>query len=298
MGGTVPDRQNIHIDDQHMYIRQALQLARQSLAESSPTADLDAQVLLCHVLQCNSAHLIAWPEKELDTAQQRHFLQLIKKRSQGHPVSHLTGQREFWSLDFLVDDSTLIPRPETETLIEYVLEKFSSQTSLKLLDMGTGTGAIAIVLATENPGWQVHACDISPQAVKLAERNRDKHQLANLQILQSDWFSNIDDTDYDIIISNPPYIPEGDPHLKQGDVRFEPASALVSGNDGMYDIEHLCSHAKQQLKDSGWLIVEHGYDQAKQVADCFTKNGYSEITQRQDLSGHTRMTAGRNDSQK
>jgi release factor glutamine methyltransferase len=276
-----------------MYIRQALQLARQSLAETSPTADLDAQVLLCHVLQCNSAHLIAWPEKQLDEVQQRHFLQLIERRRQGHPVAHLTGQREFWSMDFMVDESTLIPRPETETLIEYVLEEHSQHSSLKLLDMGTGTGAIAIVLAKENPGWQVHACDISPQAIQLAERNRDKHEINNLTLVKSDWFSDIDDTDYDIIISNPPYIDADDPHLDQGDVRFEPASALISDDQGMKDIEHLCSQAKGYLNNPGWLIVEHGYDQAEQVADCFTKYGYSEITQRQDLSGHIRMTAGK-----
>ena len=281
-----------------MLIRQALQLARQSLAESSPTADLDAQVLLCHVLACNSAHLVAWPEKPLDETQRRHFLQLIERRRQGHPVAHLTGEREFWSMDFLVDESTLIPRPETETLIEYVLEKHSHQASLKLLDMGTGTGAIAIVLARENPGWQVHACDISLQAIKLADRNRDKHAINNLTLVESDWFSNIDESDYDLIISNPPYIDADDPHLAQGDVRFEPASALISANRGMKDIEHLCAKAKGHLKNAGWLIVEHGYDQAAQVADCFTKNGYSEITQRQDLSGHIRMTAGRNDSQK
>ena len=276
-----------------MHIRQALQLARQSLAETSPTAELDAQVLLCHVLQCNSAHLIAWPDKQLDDAQQQYFLHLIERRRQGHPVAHLAGQREFWSIDFMVDESTLIPRPETETLIEYVLEKHSQQTSLKLLDMGTGTGVIAIVLAKENPGWQVHACDISSRAIKLAERNMDKHEISNLTLLKSDWFSDIDDTDYDIIISNPPYIDADDPHLSQGDVRFEPASALISANQGMKDIEHLCSQAESHLKNGGWLIVEHGYNQAEQVVDCFTKNGYSEITQRQDLSGHIRMTAGR-----
>ena len=276
-----------------MFIRQALQLARQSLAETSPTADLDAQVLLCHVLQCNSAHLAAWPEKPLDDAQQRHFLQLIERRRQGHPVAHLTGLREFWSMDFMVDESTLIPRPETETLIEYVLEKHSHQAALKLLDMGTGSGAIAIVLAKENPGWQVHACDISPRAIQLAERNREKHAINNLTLVKSDWFSDIEDRDYDIIISNPPYIDADDPHLDQGDVRFEPASALISANQGMKDIEQLCSQAKGYLKNAGWLIVEHGYDQAEQVADCFTEYGYREITQKQDLSGHIRMTAGR-----
>jgi release factor glutamine methyltransferase len=276
-----------------MNIQQALQHARLRLSESSPSAMLDAQVLLAHVLQCNTAHLLAWPEKILSKAQESHYLQLIQQRQHGLPVAHLTGQREFWSLDFKVNDSTLIPRPDTEILIEFILRNFSNRENLNLLDMGTGTGAIAITIAKEKPGWKIFASDISEQALTLARQNSNNHKTDNITFVQSDWFSDIPRNDFDIIVSNPPYIAADDPHLLQGDVRFEPASALISGTSGMDDIEHICLHARNYLTDDGWLIVEHGYDQQQAVASCFAKNGFSEIEQKQDLSGHTRMTAGR-----
>lgn len=254
---------------------------------------LDAQILLTHLLQCNTAHLAAWPEKVLSEEQATAFAQLIAQRQKGIPVAHLTGSREFWSLNLRVNNSTLIPRPETETLVEFILDDFSDRDDIKLLDMGTGTGAIAIAIATEKPGWNLVASDISAQALKLAESNRDTHAATNVTFIHSDWFENIDQHNFDIIISNPPYIADADPHLSQGDVRFEPRSALTSGENGMDDIEHLCAQAKEYLSNNGWLIVEHGYDQSQLVADCFADNGYSEMTQRQDLSGHTRMTAGK-----
>ena len=254
---------------------------------------LDAQVLLTHVLQCNTAHLAAWPEKALSDVQHADYLQLVKQRRQGTPVAHLTGSREFWSLDFSVDNSTLIPRPETETLVEYLLDNFASRESLKLLDMGTGTGAIAISIAKEKPDWEIVASDISEQALKLARQNSSHHDTDNVSLIQSDWFENIGQKNFDIIISNPPYIASDDPHLTLGDVRFEPESALSSGATGMDDIEHICSHAKEYLLKNGWLIVEHGYNQKQQVADCFSRNGFTEITQQQDLSGHARMTTGK-----
>jgi release factor glutamine methyltransferase len=276
-----------------MNIQQALQQASRRLSETSPSAMLDAQVLLTHVLSCNTAHLAAWPEKELNEEQQASYLHLLEQRQQGIPVAHLTGSREFWSLIFSVDNSTLIPRPETETLIEFILDRFSDIGKLKLLDMGTGTGAIAISIAKEKPGWEIVASDISEQALVLAAKNSNQHQTKNVTFIHSDWFNDIEQGGFDIIVSNPPYIASDDPHLSQGDVRFEPESALSSGNSGMDDIEHICVKAKEYLSDNGWLIVEHGYDQAKLVADCFANNGYSEITQRQDLSGHYRMTAGK-----
>lgn len=286
-----------------MNIQQALQQAIQSLSQSSaggasagkpnPTATLDAQVLLNHVLECNTAHLIAWPEKDLSEQQEILYLQLIQQRQQGLPVAHLTGQREFWSLDFNVNNSTLIPRPETETLVEYILTKFSQNKQLTLLDMGTGTGAIAIAIASEKPEWEIVASDISEQALNLARSNSQKHRTKNITFLQSDWFKNISMGNFDIIISNPPYIASDDPHLQQGDVRFEPQSALSSGKTGMNAIEYLSAHAKNHLKNNGWLIVEHGYNQKQLVADCFTKNGFMQIEQVRDLSGHTRMTAGK-----
>ena len=276
-----------------MNIQQALQQASQALSETSPSAKLDAQVLLTHVLQCNTAHLAAWPEKNLSEEQAAQYLQLTQQRKDGQPVAHLTGTREFWSLAFTVNDSTLIPRPETETLIEFILENFSNKKNLKLLDMGTGTGAIAISIASEKPGWKIFASEVSEQALVLARQNSEQHQTSNITFIHSNWFDNITDHDFDIIVSNPPYIAGDDPHLLQGDVRFEPRSALSSGKSGMDDIEHLCLHAKKHLAKNGWLIVEHGYDQAQMVAECFAKQGYTQVEQKKDLAGHTRMTAGK-----
>ncbi|MFV9615623.1 MAG: peptide chain release factor N(5)-glutamine methyltransferase [Gammaproteobacteria bacterium] len=276
-----------------MNIQQALQQASQDLTESSPTARLDAQVLLTHVLQCNTAHLAAWPEKVLNEEQTSQYLQLIQQRKKGVPVAYLTGSREFWSLNFAVNNSTLIPRPETETLIEYILDKFSDREKIKLLDMGTGTGAIAITIATEKPGWEIVASERVAEALKLARGNSNSHQTNNISFIQSNWFNNIKDNDFDIIVSNPPYIAKDDPHLQAGDVRFEPQSALSAGTAGMDDIEHLCLHAKNHLKNNAWLIIEHGYNQSQLVTECFAKNGFTQIEQKQDLSGHIRMTAGK-----
>ncbi len=275
-----------------MDIQQALQQASQNLSDSSPSATLDAQILLSHVLQCNTAHLLAWPEKKLHKSQLSNYQQLIKQRRQGRPVAHLTGSREFWSLNFSVNNSTLIPRPETETLIEFILKKFGDKKNLKLLDMGTGTGAIAIALATEKPDWKIFASEVSADALKLASDNSNHHQTNKISFIQSDWFTNIKHKDFDIIVSNPPYITNNDPHLLAGDVRYEPKSALASGKNGMADIEHLCLHAKNHLTASGCLIIEHGYNQKQLVAECFTKNGFTQIEQKQDLAGHDRMTAG------
>jgi release factor glutamine methyltransferase len=276
-----------------MNIQQALQQASKSLAESSPSATLDAQVLLSSVLQCNSAHLLAWPEKYLSEDQLSHYLQLLQQRQKGIPVAHLTGQREFWSLNLSVSSSTLIPRPETETLVEYIVTKFSREDDLRLLDIGTGTGAIAIAIAIEKPGWTIVASDISDQALKLARKNSEFHQTDKITFIKSNWFKNVKQNDFDIIVSNPPYIAENDPHLLQGDVRFEPELALTSGLTGMDDIEQICLHAKDYLAEDGSLIVEHGYNQKQLVASCFSKQGFTEIEQQHDLSGHTRMTAGK-----
>jgi release factor glutamine methyltransferase len=278
-------------------IQQALQQATQTLNESSSSALLDAQVLLTHVLQCNTAHLAAWPEKDLNQQQQSNYLKLVQQRNEGMPVAHLTGHREFWSLNFDVNNSTLIPRPETETLVDYILTSFDNNKELTLLDMGTGTGAIAIAIAIERPRWEIIGSDISEQAIQLAQRNAEKNKTGNTTFFVSDWFENIPEKKngqlFDIIVSNPPYIADDDPHLQQGDVRFEPLSALTSGITGMDDIEHLCAHARYYLKDNGCLIIEHGYNQQQLVAECFIRNGYTDITQKKDLSGHIRMTMGK-----
>lgn len=284
-----------------MNIQQALQYAIQSFAETSPSATLDAHVLLSHILTCNSAHLMAWPEKDLSEQQLEKFKHKIKQRQQGIPIAHLTGQREFWSLNFKVNSSTLIPRPETETLVEFILNTFGKKENLAVLDMGTGTGAIAISLASEKPDWNITASDISSAALTLAKENSVTLNTKNVTFMQSDWFKNIkhrvfdvkhDERPFDIIVSNPPYIAINDPHLTEGDIRFEPETALTSGATGMNDIEHLCSQAKNYLSASGWLIVEHGYNQKTASAECFTRNDYKNIIQKKDLAGHYRMTAG------
>jgi release factor glutamine methyltransferase len=276
-----------------MNIQQALQQASLNLSETSATATLDAQVLLTYVLQCNTAHLAAWPEKKLSKDQAAQFLNLIQLRSQGSPVAHLTQQREFWSLNFSVNSSTLIPRPETETLVEYILSSFDTKRQLTVLDMGTGTGAIAISIASEKPTWEIIACELSDDALALAKFNSDSHLTDNVAFIQSDWFTNISRHDFDVIVSNPPYIAEDDPHLLQGDVRFEPRSALTSGKTGMDAIEQICAKAGSHLKNGGVLIIEHGYNQQHLVAECFIKHGFSEVEQKRDLAGHVRMTAGK-----
>ncbi len=275
-----------------MNIQQALQYAVQNISNTSPSANLDAQILLSYILNCNRAHLIAWPEKELSLQQIDSFQELIKQRQQGSPVAHLTGQREFWSLNFKVNNSTLIPRPETETLIEFILDKFGEKKELTVLDMGTGTGAIAITLSSEKPDWKITASDISTAAITLAKENSIILNTKNITFLQSDWFTKIPQQTFDLIVSNPPYISIDDPHLAEGDIRFEPKSALTSGKTGMDDIDHLCLQAQNYLAKNGWLIVEHGYNQKSVVADCFTRNEYKNVSQRNDLAGHCRMTAG------
>lgn len=274
----------------------ALDIASKQLATTSASAEIDARVLLCHVLQCSHTHLIAWPEKPLSTSQQQEYSRLIQQRSEGQPVAYLTGHKEFWSLKLEVSAATLIPRPETETLVEFVLENFKTST-LNLADLGTGSGAIAIAIASERPQWDITATDISAEALHMAQKNAKQHQLTNIDFRLSDWFQQLDpqptDGRFDIIISNPPYIAEADPHLSQGDVRFEPQRALQSGSAGLNAIVHLIHESKHYLNDNGCLILEHGYDQKQAVYELFEAAGFSDIRQQNDLAGTPRMSAGK-----
>ena len=274
-------------------IAQALKQASQKLTETSDSARLDAEVLLCQVLDCTATHLIAWPEKLLNDKQTQTFNQLIERRHTGIPVAYLIGSKEFWSLNFKVTPATLIPRPDTEILVEFVLNKFSDQKNLKLLDLGTGSGAIAIAIASERPNWEIVATDISTEALSIAAENARQHQITNIQFIESNWFEQLDRQYFDLIISNPPYIAEHDEHLSQGDVRFEPLSALASGETGLDDINRITAQSKKYLKPNGWLAFEHGYDQKQSVYDCFNHYQFQNITQLTDLSGLPRVTAGR-----
>lgn len=270
-------------------IRQALATAC-DLDQVSDTARLDVEVLLAHVLNCDKSYLYTWPERELTGQQQQDFNVLIQERQRGVPVAYLVGEREFWSLPLEVSRSSLIPRPETELLVQLTLEMFAPDTEAKIADLGTGTGAVALAIASERADWLVLGCDRSEEIVALAERNRQALGLHNARFVVSNWCTGLPIHDYDLILSNPPYIADDDPHLDQGDVRFEPRSALVSGESGLADITKIAGQAKDYLKPNGYLLLEHGWEQAQAVSDILATAGYSDIQVHKDLAGCDRAT--------
>jgi release factor glutamine methyltransferase len=282
--------------DNKNQIQWLLNAATSTFTPMSDTAKLDAELLMCHVLDCNRTYLFTWPDKVLDETQIALFQQLCEKRQLGHPIAHLIGFREFWTLNLKVSPTTLIPRPDTETLVEHALSLVfgltSKETRLKGLDLGTGTGAIALSLASELTSWDWLGADFIAEAVSLAEENTKLNDIINCKIIQSDWFDNIPDTKFNLIVSNPPYIDESDPHLSQGDVRFEPLTALTAADNGLSDIKKIVSQAKCYLHDNGLLIIEHGNTQAKAVQDIFIQNGYRNISTVKDLSLNDRITVG------
>ncbi|WP_193161341.1 peptide chain release factor N(5)-glutamine methyltransferase [Microbulbifer hainanensis] len=267
-------------------------LTRSAELTGSDSARLDIEVLLGAVLGRSRTWLYTWPEYELSVAEQQSFDNLLQRRRHGEPVAHLTGEREFWSLALKVNASTLIPRPETELLVETALALCPGDR-LRALDLGTGTGAIALALASERPGWDIVAAEKSADAVALAEENRRALQLDNVRIVQSDWFAQLPAQKFDLIVSNPPYIDAADPHLEQGDVRFEPRSALVAEDAGLADIQSIAQCSGEFLAAGGWLMVEHGWQQAASVRAIFAAAGLKDIESREDFSGWERITLGR-----
>jgi release factor glutamine methyltransferase len=266
-------------------------LQRSSELTASDSAVLDTELLLSHVLDVSRTYLKTWPDRQPDTEQVTTFAALFQRRLRGEPIAYILGHQGFWSLDLKVSEHTLIPRPETELLVETALElQLPPQSSV--LDLGTGTGAIALALACERRNWNIIALDFQPQAVALAEENRAAHKLDNVQIVQSNWFAALPAVKFDLIVSNPPYIENNDPHLSQGDVRFEPASALVSGAEGLDDLILLIGQSVVFLKPNGWLLVEHGYDQGPGVRALFTEAGFSAIETRNDYNQMDRITFG------
>ncbi|WP_407635242.1 peptide chain release factor N(5)-glutamine methyltransferase [Methylophaga lonarensis] len=260
--------------------------ARSELA-MAPTAALDSEVLLCHVLQCTSTRLMTRPEQSVDPVQTQQFRQLIAQRKQGHPVAHLTGQRGFWTLDLQVTPATLIPRPDTELLVELTLSKLKS--GMSIADLGTGSGAIALALASERQDVQVIATDISAQALITAKLNAFQNQLQQVSFIRGQWLAAFAARSLDLIVSNPPYIEDTDPHLGQGDLRFEPRTALASGADGLDDLRVIVSQAAQVLRPGGWLLTEHGYLQSAAVQALFASSGFIEISAHQDFGGRDRV---------
>lgn len=265
---------------------------QQELAGLSDTASVDVDVLLCHVLGCESAYLRTWPERTLTASQLADFETLLSKRKQGMPVAYLVGQRGFWSLQLTVSPDTLIPRPETELLVEEALS-LPLPTDARVLDLGTGTGAVALALAAERPAWQVSGVDRIAESIALAGENAISNGLEQVRFYQSNWFSQVEGS-YHLLISNPPYIAESDPHLDQGDVRFEPRSALVAPNEGLADIQHIADTALNYLLPQGYLMFEHGHSQGEACRTLLTQRGYEKVVTLRDLAGLERVTVGRN----
>ncbi|OWL90745.1 peptide chain release factor N(5)-glutamine methyltransferase [Halopseudomonas aestusnigri] len=257
----------------------------------SDTARLDAELLLCHAIGKPRTYLRTWPERRPDAEQLRRFEQLLSQRRSGVPIAYLLGEQGFWSLQLEVSNRTLIPRPDTERLVEVALE-LGPQGHAEVLDLGTGTGAIALALAVERPDWQVTGVDRVAEAVALARRNAERLQIGNACFEQSDWFTALAGRCFDLIVSNPPYIAADDPHLQQGDVRFEPDSALVSGADGLDDIRTLVQLAPAHLQATGWLLFEHGWQQADAVAQLLRDRGFEQVQSWRDLGGQQRVTGG------
>jgi release factor glutamine methyltransferase len=267
------------------------QLLNHADLPDSPSARLDAELLLAFALGKPRSYLRTWPEREPSAEQQAAFAALLVRRRGGEPVAYILGQQGFWSLDLEVAPHTLIPRPDTELLVEAALELLPA-TPLRALDLGTGTGAIALALASERPGWRVTGVDRVAEAVALAERNRQRLKLDNADFRPSQWFGALAGERYGLIVSNPPYIAADDRHLGEGDVRFEPASALVSGADGLDDIRQIIAQAPQHLEPGGWLLLEHGYDQAAAVRELLAAAGFARVHSRRDLGGHERISLG------
>lgn len=268
---------------------QALRDAAAAIGGESPR--LDAELLLEAVTGWSRTRFRTFPEAPLEPAQIVRFRELVESRTRGQPVAHLLGHQGFWSLTLEVTPHTLIPRPDTECLVEAALA-LPLRASARVMDLGTGTGAIALALLKERPGWEVVAVDSVPEAVDLAKRNAERCALP-VQVIQSDWFAAVPGPPFDLIVSNPPYIEAGDPHLDEGDVRFEPDTALVSGPDGLDAIRHLVQESQYWLTKGGWLVLEHGYNQGETVRLLFRAAGYSNVGTRKDYGGNERLTLGR-----
>ena len=269
-------------------VQELLRGARE-LAGDSPTRD--AEILLCHCLDRARSWLYTWPEAEVTGSSLEQFQALLARRSQGEPVAYLTGRREFWSLDLKVSPSTLIPRPETETLVEWALSLPLPDVAVAL-DLGTGTGAIALALASERANWRVRGLDFNADAVALAQYNARTNGLPQVAFTVSDWFSALKDEKFDLLLSNPPYVEAGDRHLQEGDLRFEPTSALVAAGGGLADLAHIVNLAPDYLLASGWLLLEHGYTQGESVRDLLIERGFKAVEPREDLAGQERITGG------
>lgn len=273
-------------------IETLLDSATARLGATSDSARLDAELLLAQALDKPRSHLRARPELSVDEGSQREFDRLLMARLQGIPLAYLAGEREFWSLPFKLTRDTLIPRPETELLVQTALECIPGDAAWKIADLGTGCGVIALTLASERLLCRVTATDISKQTLDVARENGARLSLGNVEFVAGNWFEALSEKRYNLIASNPPYVCAGDPHLDEGDVRFEPRRALVSGVDGLDAIRHIIGSAPAFLLPGGWLLLEHGYDQAETIRGLFAAQQFKDIRSVRDLAGHERVTLG------
>jgi release factor glutamine methyltransferase len=252
-------------------------------------------VLLQHTLKANRAYLTAHPEKVLTAAQQQQFYELIARRKNGEPVAYIVSEREFFGLNFKVTTAVLIPRPETELLVEQALMGLPENRSISVLDLGTGSGAIAIAIAKHRPLAEITAVDASTKALDVAKENAQRYlsdRASSIKFIQSDWFDALPDEPFDMIVSNPPYIAEDDPHLAQGDLRFEPREALAAGPRGLSALAHIARNAAPRLAPGGWLLLEHGYDQGAACRELLTVAEFTNVATHKDLAGIDRVTLG------
>jgi len=261
-------------------------------ASNNGEEKLEAQLLLEHVLNVNHAWLITHADDEINNEAHQQFEALIQRRIAGEPIAHILGEREFYGLPFKVTPDTLIPRPDTETLVEAALAKTPSSEAINILDLGTGSGAIALAIAKHRPNAKVTAVDASKAALSVAEENGRSLNIPNVQFILSDWFSALKNQQFDVIVSNPPYIEQDDDHLKQGDLRFEPISALASGEDGLDDIRQIILDASAHLKPKGWLMFEHGYNQSESISKLLASAHFTSIETLKDLGSNDRVTFG------
>jgi len=266
----------------------------QALA-TAPLDAVDARVLLQHALGVNHAYLIAHADEPLSTAHNEFYTAAVARRVAGEPVAYITGTREFFSLEFQVTPAVLIPRPETELLVEFTLARVATDGCAPILELGTGSGCIAVSIARLRPRARIVAVDKSVAALAVAGKNARRHAVANLQLRESDWFSAVAEERFDVIVSNPPYVAAGDAHLAQGDLRFEPAGALVAGEDGLDCIRQIVAAAPHCLTCGGWLAFEHGYDQAARCRDLMRAAGFVAVFSLEDIAGTERVTGGRLD---
>jgi release factor glutamine methyltransferase len=283
--------------DKPISIAQARQLGSKLLSADREipvdTAALEAEILLCHCLQKNRAYLRTWPQAQLSKDQETHYRQLLARRQQGEPIAYITGYKEFWDLRLRVTPAVLIPRPETELLVELALARIPVDARWHIADLGTGSGAIALAIAKHRPRCLVNAVDLSTASLKLAGENAADNHVNNVSFHQGSWFAPLTGKRFQVIVANPPYIAENDPHLQQGDLRFEPPQALSSKHGGLHDLQHIISQAPHYLNEPGWLLLEHGYQQGDSVTALLKRYGFCEVQCHADYAQLERVSMGK-----